>query len=105
MLTINLVTETYDWPDTEDEEPAQEPTRADIDSQTVGFRELVGLMRGYAECSCSPARGSEWEWLTRIDADYRAGADVVETLHYSRDNPSRNLKYWRAAMRAAGFVK
>ena len=40
-----------------------------------------------------------------LDAFSRTGADTVESLHYARENPTRNLKYWRAAMKAAGFVK
>lgn len=105
MLTINLVTEFYDWPETDEDEPAQEPSEADIRTEKVTFRELVSLMRDYSEASCYPAQGSEWEWLSRMDSDYIRGADRDETLHYSRENPTRNLKYWRAAMKAAGFIK
>lgn len=98
MLTINLVSETYDYPD-------DEPSDADIRIDAVTFRELVRLMRDYSEPSCYPAQGNEWEWISRTDTDYRTGSDIVESIHYSRENPTRNLKYWRAAMKAAGFVK
>jgi hypothetical protein len=104
MLTINLVTETYDWP-CGDEEPAQEPSDSDIRTESVSFRELVSIMREYSEPSCYPPVGADFEWLSRSETDYRTGADTVESLHYARENPTRNLKYWRAAMKAAGFVK
>ena len=105
MLTINLVTETYEYPDTDEDIDIDGPTDSDIKTESVSFRELVSIMREYSEPSCYPASGSDFEWLSRYETDYRTGADIVESIHYSRDNPTRNLKYWRAAMRAAGFAK
>ena len=100
MLTINLVTETYDY-----DEDIDSPADWVINPYQVSFRELVSMMRDYAECSCSPASGAEFEWLSRSETDYRTGWTNVESIHYARENPARNLKFWRAAMRAAGFVK
>ena len=105
MLTITLVTETYEYPDTDEDIDIDGPTDSDIKTETVSFRELVSLMREYSEPSCYPPIGAEYEWLSRSETDFRTGADTVESIHYSRDNPKRNLKYWRAAMRAAGFAK
>ena len=106
MLTINLVTETYEYPETDsDIDVPDEPTDAEVRTESVSFRELVSLMREYSEPSCSPASGAAFEWLSRSETDYRTGADTVESLHYARENPARNLKYWRAAMKAAKFVK
>lgn len=105
MLTINIVRDTYEYPDTDEDIDIDGPTDSDIKTETVSFRELVSIMREYSEPSCSPASGAEYEWLSRSENDYRTGVDIVESIHYSRDNPTRNLKYWRAAMRAAGFAK
>ncbi len=104
MLTINLVTETYEYPDN-DIDISDEPTDAAIRTESVSFRELVSIMREYSEPSCFPASGAQYEWLSRSETDYRTGADTIESLHYARENPGRNLKFWRAAMKAAGFAK
>lgn len=98
MLTINLVTETYMHPD-------DEPTDADIRTETVSLRELISKMREYPHSSCYPSSGATYEWLSRHETDYRTGADVTESIHYSRDNPARNARYWRIAMKAAGIAK
>ncbi len=70
------------------------------------FRELVSELQNYSECSCWPAQGDTCEWVnTEGDIDYRTGAETRYALHYSRSNPPRNAKYWRLAMKAAGFIK
>jgi hypothetical protein len=71
------------------------------------FRELVRYLKEHPECSCSPAVGAEYEWYSSgftpaYDAD---GTEREETIHYSRDNPPRMLKYWRKAAIAAGVAK
>lgn len=105
MLTINLVSETYEYPDSDEDIDMDGPTDSDIRTESVSFRELVCLMREYSQPSRYPPVGADYEWLSRSQTDYRTGVDFVESLHYARENPTRNLKYWRAAMRAAGFVK
>ncbi len=112
MLTINLVTETYEYPETDsDIDIPDDPTSSEgcgsvcVRAESVSFRELISLMREYSEPSCSPASGAAFEWLSRSETDYRTGDYIVDSLHYARENPARNLKYWRAAMRAAGFIK
>jgi len=54
--------------------------------------ELISEMRQYSECSCYPAKGVPYEWLT-------SKGDI------SRNNPARNDKYWRKALRVAGFIE
>jgi len=70
------------------------------------FRELVNELQRYSEASCSPAHGETYEWATSEgDIDYRTGEVTEYSLHYSRNNPARNAKYWRLAMKAVGFIK
>lgn len=77
------------------------------ENEEYTFRELVRAMREHPQGSCWPMRYDESEWLSTgpYTRDYRTGTEREETLHYSRDNPPRNAKYWRWAMRAAGVLK
>jgi hypothetical protein len=76
------------------------------ENEPVTFRELVDLMQQFPEPSCSPASGDYDEWLSDYgDTDYRTGEHRRESLHYSRQNPGKNDKYWRWAMQAAGIIK
>ena len=74
-------------------------------NERFSFRELVAAMRSYSFTSCSPASGEIYEWLeTEPEQDYLTGEYRSEALHYSRDNPAKNAKYWRKAMIFAGKV-
>ena len=76
------------------------------ESESVSFRELVSLMRDYPNPSCYPPRGESYEWLSsHPETDYRDASETTESLHFSRENPPRRLKYWRKAMRAAGIIR
>src|SRR5574340_865617 len=77
------------------------------ENEEYSFRELVRAMRDHSECSSYPPSGDICEWLRTgyYVTDYRTGTYREETLHYSRDNPTKNAKYWRAAMRASGVIK
>ena len=72
------------------------------------FRELVDALR-YGESSCWPARGDISEWVSQSRGETRKffenGEEETRSFHYSRNNPPRNEKYWRAAFRAAGLTK
>ena len=105
MVLINRYRETMQpWDDSETE-PDRESEDLSI-SEPVGFRELVSLMRQHSECSSYPASGSTYEWLSsESEPDYRTGESSRDSLHYSHDNPARNAKYWRKAMKCAGFIK
>lgn len=72
----------------------------------MSFKELVDTMREYSEPSCSPCKGDIYTWLTQHgEMDYETGDHENFSLHYSRKNASKNAKYWKLAMIAAGFVK
>ena len=104
MIAIALIETVYPAPEDDGEDycPDGESTS---DDQTVGFRDLVRLMRDYPMPSCSPASGEPFEWLqAESQQDYQTGEFTECSLHYSRDNPARKAKYWRKAMLAAGII-
>jgi hypothetical protein len=105
MIRITRIETTYPAPadDEEDYCPDGESTSTD---DTVSFRELVDLMRDYPLPSCSHARGETFEWLSsESQQDPYSGEWTEQSIHYSRENPPRAAKYWRAAMRAAGIAR
>ena len=79
-----------------------------VEGERLTLRELIRAMQG-GESSCYPARGDVSEWVSIPQGETRAhferGEDETHTIHYARDNPSRNARYWRIAMLAAGIVK
>lgn len=77
------------------------------ENEEYTFRELVRAMREHPQPSAWRATGDTSEWLSTGYgvSDYGTGTERGETLHYSCDNPPRNAKYWRWAMRAAGVLK
>lgn len=78
----------------------------EFEDQPFTFRELVNEMRNYSEASQSPINNVEWTWLTsEPDHDYKSGDEMRYSLHYSRDNKPRSLKYWEKAMRKVGLLK
>jgi hypothetical protein len=102
MIHITRIETTYPAPadDEEDYCPDGESTSTD---ETVTFRELVELMREHSVPSHSHSRGDGFEWFsTESYQDPYSGDYTEQSLHYSRENPARMLKYWRAAMRFAG---
>lgn len=67
------------------------------------FREVVRYLEG-AEPSQSPITNLENVWFTHYgEMDYVSGEYENVSFHYSRQNPRKNLKYWKAAILAAGF--
>lgn len=91
---------------TEDALEAGEPEeRGEVwKDEELSFSELIREMRNYSEVSASPASGSISEWLcNNVSHDYRTGEDTEHSLCFSRSNPARKAKYWKLAMRAAGF--
>lgn len=76
-----------------------------FESQPYTFRELVREMENFPQCSCSPASGNTYEWLSSYaEQNYRTGEYSSESIHFSRANPPRLAKYWRKAMSAAGIL-
>ena len=91
-------------------ESAEEGEVADsgflVESEPVTFRELVSIMRDYPNPSCYPPSGDSGEWLSSHPSqDCRDCSETTESLHFSRENPPRMVKYWRKAMLAAGIIR
>ena len=104
MLTVTFIETVYPAPNDEDDYCPD--GQGSVDTVVMGFRELVFAMREYPIVSCSPARGTTYEWLmSETEQDYRTGEYTEKSLHYSHDNPPRCAKYWRLAMKAAGQLK
>lgn len=77
-------------------------------NESVGFRELVSLLQD-GEPSDWPALGDTGSWVTHDQGETRAYFELGEresrSIHYSRDNPPHNARYWRLAFIAAGLVR
>ena len=71
------------------------------------FRELVELLGQHGEASSWPPSGNVSESYSTgyYTTDYATATEREESVHYSRENPERNAKYWRKAAIAAGIVK
>lgn len=67
------------------------------------FRELVDALREkFTNASCRSVSADVNTWFTREpDTDMYSGDVETESIHYSRDNPPKNAKYWEWAIRAA----
>lgn len=78
------------------------------ENESVGFRELIDLIEQHPDCSEYPCNSpSEHTWFASgwFTQDYRTWTEREETLHYSKDNPKRNLKYWQKAYKIARNIK
>jgi len=104
MIIISRTFDVITPESAEDGESAESGFLAE--SESVTFRELVSLMRAHPVASCYPPSGEAFEWLSSYpETDYRDASERTEALHYGHKNPSRNAKYWRKAMRAAGIIR
>lgn len=63
------------------------------------FRELVDLMQTHREPSEWPCTNpSAWVWFTSDeDTDFRTGEARRTSIHFSKKNDPRALKYWAKA--------
>lgn len=102
MIKITRIETVYPAP-VDDEEDYCPDGESSCTDDTVSFRELVDLMRDHSMPSCSHLRGADSEWFSTeaYQCPY-SGEYTEQSLHYSRENPPRMLKYWKAAMVAAG---
>jgi hypothetical protein len=102
MLKITRIETVYPAP-ADDEEDYCPDGESDSRDEEVSFRELIDLMREHCHPSSMPLRGDAFEWFSTeaYQCPY-SGEYTEQSLHFSRENPPRMLKYWRAAMRAAG---
>ena len=67
------------------------------------FREVVQYLKG-AEPSQWPITNMESVWFTHYgEPSYTDGSVENVSFHYSKKNPPKNLKHWKAAIVAAGF--
>lgn len=106
MIIVNRYFEIVTPESAEDCDAAERGILAEGERLTL--RELIRAMQG-GESSCYPARGDVFEWVSIPQGGTRAyfedGEEETHTVHFSRDNPPRNARYWRIAMIAAGIVK
>lgn len=104
MITITKIETTYPAPDDDEEDYCPD---GDAWSETfnVSFRELVDLMRDYSFSSGVAWSAPPWGLSNEPYQDPYSGEWTENSLHYSPDNSSKNAKYWRAALRAAGIIK
>lgn len=66
-------------------------------------REAADRIRGL-ESSQSPITRPDSVWFTSYgEADYRTGETENESVHFSHANNPHALRYWKAAILAAGF--
>lgn len=101
MLKITRVSTVYSSPSEDDYCIEGE---SDSHEEYVGFRELVDMMREHSIASCSHLNGTIYEWFsTEAYQDPYSGEYSNESIHYSHDNPTKMLKYWKYAMKAAGY--
>lgn len=104
MIKITKIETVYPAPEDDEDDYCPEGDSYAEDLE-LSFRDLVDMMRTYCNPSCSPARGEVYEWTqAETEQDYRTGEFTERSIHYSRDNPTKNAKYWRAAMAAAGLI-
>lgn len=69
--------------------------------EPITFKTLVELMRGYDAPSTFPA--DEKSWLTALTINLKTGAETIHNIHFSPKNKNRYKKYWRLALKQAGF--
>jgi hypothetical protein len=101
MLTVVML--THRIPPITGDDDCPDAELVDESIETVTFRELVSLMRNYQQPSSWPCSGAPNEWLSAWpESDYYTGSTIEKSLHYALQNPARNERYWRKAMRVAG---
>jgi len=106
MIQITRVETVYPAPADDEGDYCPDKLTLSSTDDSVSFRELVNLLREHSMPSCSPARGEPYEWASSEPYQHPYSGEWTETsVHYSRANPPRMAKYWRAAMRAAGLVR
>jgi hypothetical protein len=101
-----LISKTYSvWTPEDLEHGESSESGYDFEDVEYSFRELVELMRRFEQPSQMPCDGNTRTWLTYFDEDMFSGDNTEYSLHYSRKNPPKNAKYWKLAMKVAGFIK
>lgn len=77
-------------------------------NEPMTFKELVDLLENYKNASCFPIDTSIYTWFSN-DFQIKWFNDCTlerqESVHYSKDNPSKNVKYWVKAIKYVFNVK
>lgn len=99
-----LISKTYEIISEESAENGDvEESGFEWENQECSISEIVDTIRNL-EPSQWPITHPESVWFTEYgDADYETGDIENSSFHYSRKNPSKNLKHWIAAIKLAGF--
>jgi len=101
MILINICKEIITEESALDGEAAE--SWMDVENAERTFKELVREIEG-KQASQYPITSPENVWFTECgEMDYVTGEEENTSIHYSRDNSPNNLKYWIAAIKAAGF--
>ena len=71
------------------------------------FRELVRELRDCSELSASHPGDCANVWASTgfETVNYYTGTEREESVHFSRENDHRLVKYWHKAFKAAGLIK
>ena len=103
MILIDKTYEVVTEESAEDGEVADAGFSAE--KEPVSFRELVDMLKSeFIHASQSPVSRSTHVWFTsESEQDYMTGEYRSESIHFSRENPSRKAKYWVKAMQCAGL--
>lgn len=106
MLLISKTFERWTPEDIESGEPSE--SGFEYRAEPMRFRDVVELLR-HGEPSSYPALGNTHEWITHHDSNggtrefYESGIRENVSYHFARENPPRNAKWWKLAMRHAGL--
>lgn len=101
-IVINRIETTYPAPEGDEDYCPEGDSVAD--ELIVSFRQLVDLMREHSHPSSSHLTGSRFEWFSSEPYQDPYTGEYTETsIHLAHGAPARMDKYWRAAMRAAGY--
>lgn len=102
MILINKTMEIITEESAEHGEAAEQWMEYENAEFTV--RELIRELKGL-EPSQYPITNPENVWFKSYgEIDYITGEYENYSLHYSRDNKPSSIKYWIAAIKAAGFM-
>lgn len=100
-----LLSKTYEAITEESAEHGDAESRGyEWEDSPHSVREAADMLR-HREPSQSPITDPARVWFTEYgDADYRTGDVENTSLHFSHKNTAHALRYWRAAILAAGLT-
>ena len=77
------------------------------ENEPVTFKELIEIIECHKNSSCYPVEPSVYTWFSNdfeIEC-YETMTERQDSIHYSDDNSSRNVKYWVKAIRYVFNIK